>query len=280
MPTTSDNQHVSVFAAEVERLFDPRRPETFWDCKPAFSALVQTGFVAELFNDELRAQIADPTHLPDCRFNQLTLRNGNGYSLSVTLLERPRRYIHTLPAYAMYAPIGGDELRYEQYRLPANYRNEIFDPSLRIERDGAATVVPGDVLCLRSDRYVYDFLIDQPLLVVKFTSGVLQTLEWLFNKDSLHAWQANDSELSATQMRVAAYVMGRLAHQYSLEPLSMLTGHPHHAVRWAAIQNLGRLSRTAAMAKLELAKDDPHPHVRNAAARTLQQIRQKSPSSS
>lgn len=276
MPTKSDNPQLTAFAAEVERLFDPRRPESFWDCQPAFSALLQSGFLAESFNEELRAQIEDPAHLPDCRFNQMGLWRGSNSGLAVSLFEKPRRYIHTLPSYAMYAPVGTQGLRYEQYRLPPEYRNEVFNPAVRIERVLADTVEPGQVLCLHSDTFVYDFLIEEPLLIVKFTSGGLQTLEWLFHKDSLTAWQANDSELGATQLRVAAYVMGRLAHQFSLEPLNLLATHPHHAVRWAAIQNLGRLSRTAALAKLEQAAEDPHPHVRQAAAKTLQQIKQKS----
>jgi hypothetical protein len=276
LSTKSANRHVAVFAESVARLFDPRRPESFWDCQAAFGTLLQTGFLADRINDELRAQIADPTYLPECRYNQLTLWRGNACSLALSLLERPRRYIHSLPSYAMYSPVGTEPLRHELFRLPPGYRNEVFDPSLRIERAGGDNTAPGEVLCLHTDRFVYDFPIEQPLLIVKFTGGVLQTLEWLFNKSTLHAWQANDSELSATQMRVAAYVMGRLAHQFSLEPLSLLATHPHHAVRWAAIQNLGRLSRTAALAKLELAKDDPHPHVRQAAAKTLLQIKPKS----
>ncbi len=275
MPTKPVNRHLSAFTAAVERKFDPREPATFWQCEQAFRELVRTSFVAELLNDELRMQSTDAAFLPDCRFNQLTLWRGNNCSLAVSLLDRPRRYIHTLPFFAMYAPWGGQELRFERYRLPPAYRNEVFDPALRIERAGSGTVASGEVLCLQSDRFAHDFLVEKPQLLVKFSSGTLQTLEWLFNKDSLHAWQANDSELSATQMRVAAYVMGRLAHQFSLEPLTLLTTHPHHAVRWAAIQNLGRLSRTVAVAKLESAKDDPHPHVRQAAAKTLQQIKSK-----
>ena len=70
-------------------------------------------------------------------------------------------------------------------------------------------------------------------------------------------------------------VFGKFAHQSSLEPLKLLTGHPHHAVRWAAIQNLGRLSRAEALAALEAASHDPHPHIQRAARKTLGQVAPK-----
>ena len=73
----------------------------------------------------------------------------------------------------------------------------------------------------------------------------------------------------------AAPMLRGLANQSSLEPLEQLSSHPHHAVRWAAIQNIGRLSRRAAMPKLEQAVNDPHPHVRRAATNMLQQANLK-----
>lgn len=270
------NEQVTRFVKHVENGFVRDAVETFWALETEFRDLVRSGFVQDVFNDELRQIAANPDYVGEWRPGQLLIHRGRGYALAVSLFEKTRQYIHTAPFYAMYAPVGGESLRYEAYKLPQGYQNSVFDPSLRLERAWSGSTPPGDVLLLRSDSYAYDFIIERPQLVLKFTTAPFHTLEWLFKKDDLHAWQAGDSEINSTQLRVAAYILGKLAHQSSIEPLSQLSSHPHHAVRWAAIQSLGRLSRTAALEKLEQASADPHPHVRRAANKTLQQLKSTS----
>jgi len=266
------SREVADLAEAVEREFDRDEPETFWRCEDAFRTLLASGFAANVLRQELQTIANDPARIGDWQPNQLMVLRGRSYALSVALFESQRRYIHTTPFYAMYAPLGAQALHYDRYRLPANYRNEVFDPSLRLEPAGSGVTRAGEILQLWSREYAYDFHVEQPVLVAKLTTAPFHTLEWLFSKDSLRAWQANDSELPSTQLRVAAYILGRLAHQSSLEPLLTMTTHPHHAVRWAAIQAIGRLSRTEALAQLERAQNDPHPHIRRAAAKTLRQL--------
>lgn len=269
------NYKVSEFIEQVDASFVRSDLESFWSCEPAFRRLLASSFAADMLKQELQDIAGDPVHVGDWQPGQLMVHRGSGFALSLSLFETSRRYVHTTPYYAMYAPVGQVALHYDIYRLPENYLNAVFDPAQRLERAGSGVTAPGEVLQLQSRQYAYDFRIDQPLLVAKFTTAPFHTLEWLFSKETLRAWQANDSELTATQLRVAAYLLGRLAHQSSLEPLLLLTTHANHAVRWAAIQGLGRLSRTEAMAKLELAQNDPHPHVRRAAAKTLRQLKEK-----
>lgn len=258
------------FTAQVDQRFRRDQMESFWSLEEEFRQLAHSDFAQQFVNRELELIRQDPSHLGEWRPNQLVIHRGRGYALSIWLLESERRYIHSTSFLGMCAPIGTESLSYDVYRLPANYRNAIFDPAVRLEPAGSGITAPGGILLLQSDRFAYDFKVRQPLPVLKFASSSFQALEWLFNKDNLHAWQANDSELVWTQLRVAAYILGRLANQSSLEPLELLSTHPHHAVRWAAIQNLGRISRQAALPKLEQALSDPHPHVRRAAAKTLQ----------
>ena len=265
------------FVEQADRGFRRDALESFWDLEEEFRRFVASGCLGELLNRELRKLTANPSYMGDWRPNQLVLHRGRGFALSIGLFDQGRQYIHTTPFFGLYAPVGTDRLDYDLYRLPADYRNDVFDAALRLEPAGSGTCGPGEILRLQADRYAYDFKIERPVTVVKFTTAAFQNLEWLFDKDQLQARQANDSELNWTQLRVAAYILGRLAQPTSLEPLELLSTHPHHAVRWAAIQNLGRLSRGAALDKLESALDDVHPHVRHAAARTLSQVRQKTP---
>ena len=273
----SPDRQITAFVERVDRDFRRESLESFWDLEDEFRQFVHSGFLQDLFNRQLAALVADPTYMADWRPNQLMIHRGRAFALSLWLFQTPRRYIHTTSFYGMYSPVGKESLHYDIYKLPQGYRNAVFDPTLQLEPAGSGITSPGGILLLQSDRYVYDFKVERPVPVLKFTTASFQTLEWLFNKDNLHAWQANDSELAWTQMRVTAYVLGRLAHQSSLESLELLASHSHHAVRWAAIQNLGRVSRKAALIHLEKALDDPHPHVRRAAGKTLQQLKQSVP---
>lgn len=266
---------LSRFVSTVQPLIERSTPERFWETQAAFGALINSDYLQGAFNAELQQLLADPCHFSDWRPNEWILHRGRNFSLAISVFDSPRRYVHALPFYALYAPLAGESLAYDRYRMPSAYNNPVFDPSLKLEAAGNGVIAPGEMLALQTREYAYDFLLPRPVVVVKLSTAPMLPLEWLFHKDSLQAWQANDADLSSTQLRVAADVLGKFAHQSSLEPLKLLTTHPHHAVRWTAIQNLGRLNRSEALAKLEVACNDPHPHIQRAARKTLMQLAPK-----
>ena len=259
------------FAQEIQSRYTREKPETFWACEQPLQRLLAGGAIQQWLNDQLRALLQDPQHLGDWSAREVTLHRGEGWTISVALFDASQRFIHALSFQAFYAPLNTG-ITADRYGLPTAFRNDVFDPSCRLEPAGTTSAIRGQLLRLETDRYAYDFHIPQPLAVLRFTSSALRPLEWLFSRSSLLAWQANDAELSSTQLRVAAYVLGKIAHHTSVPPLKRLASHPHHAVRWAAIQNLGRLSRSEALTKIREAVNDAHPHVRRAAQKTLDQL--------
>jgi hypothetical protein len=256
---------------EIESRFTPAKPETLWLCEETVGRLVAEGALTKWINEQLRALVSDPQYLGNWTATEVVLHRGNDWTISVALFDAPKRFIHALPFLAFYVPLDS-ELIGERYSLPAGFRNDVFDPALRLEPAGSIRVNRGETLRLETDRYAYDFQIPHPVPVLRFTTNSLRSLEWLFSKSTLQAWQANDADLSSTQLRVGAFVLGKIAHQTSIAPLRALASHPHHAVRWAAIQNLGRLSRSEALVKIREAVTDSHPHVRRAAQKTLDQL--------
>jgi hypothetical protein len=257
------------FVAEIDRNFDRQQIESIWDCRGEFSKLLHFNVATKALNDELLRLKADAAYVGDWRPNHLILHRGEGFILSVAYFERPHRYIHSSPFYGFYAPLHGETLVYEKFLLPEQYRNEVFDPSIRITSAGTHTVSANEVLELRTDRTIYDIKVPRPQLVLKLTTAAYHTLEWLFTRDTLSAWQANDADLRSTQLRVSAYLLGRLGDESSVDSLRWLAGHPNHSVRWAAIQALGRLSRSEGLVQLERAATDTHPHIRRAAQKAL-----------
>ena len=263
---------VESFIREAQETFRPTRPESFWECEGAFRRLLESSFLSEVLNRHLSHLMRDKGEAQDLLASELVLHRGGGLALSLSVCEAPQRYIHSLPYHAMYAAVGNAPLVCNVYELPSNFRNDVFDPSLRLSPLETLKAAPMEVLRMQSGRRAYDLVVEEPTPALKFMTTAMHPLEWLFTKSGLQAWHANDSDLSFTQLRVAADVVGRFAHQSSLEPLKRLTRHEHHAVRWAAIQNLARLSRSEAIARLREAVNDPHPHVQRAARKTLEKL--------
>lgn len=267
----SSKYRLADFVRDIESHYNAAAPDTFWLSEQPIRRLLAEGIVADWINDQLGSLVADHQHIGNWFATEAVIHRGNGWSISVASFDSPRRFIHALPFLAFYVPLNSD-LGGERYRLPVGFRNDVFDPSLRLEPAGTVAVAAGEPLRLETGTYAYDLHISRDMPLLRFASTALRPLEWLFGKSTLQAWQANDAELSSTQLRVAAYVLGKIAHHSSVAPLRKLSSHDHHAVRWAAIQNLGRLSRTEALVKIREAVNDPHPHVRRAAQKTLDQI--------
>ena len=257
------------FIETVVDRFDRDRAETFWSCRSAFESLLADSIPQRVLNEELRRIRDDSGYVGDWRPDHLVLHRGAGFALSIARLDRPTRFIHSTPYYGFYSSLDGSPIVCDRYALPEHYRNEVFDPGLRITPYDTRQTAPGDVLELRTDGLVYDFKLSRPQLILKLTTAPYHSMEWLFSRESLAAWQANDSDLRATQLRVGAYLLGRLADSSSIEPLRSITTHPNHSVRWAAVQALGRLSRSEGIAQLAKFADDPHPHIRRAAQKAL-----------
>lgn len=262
---------LSDFVKDVESRYTAADPETLWQCEPAVGQLVAEGALLDWLNQQLRSLLGNAQHVGDWTAAEAILHRGSGWTLSIANFDTPRRFVHALPFIAIYVPLDVD-LTGDRYKLPSGFRNDVFDPTIRLEPAGSVSVAQGELLRMETGRYAYDFHVPRPMPILRFASAALRPLEWLFSKSTLQAWQANDAEVSSTQLRVAAYVLGKIAHHSSVDPLRALSAHGHHAVRWAAIQNLGRLSRSEALAKIREAINDPHPHVRRAALKTLDQL--------
>lgn len=259
------------FVQEVDSQYSTIEARTFWSCEPLLSRFLEQDVAERWLNEQLARLAHARSDAVAWQAKEAQVHRGEGWTLSLAILDTPRRFIHLAPFLAFYAPLNG-ELVVDRYKVPTGFRNDVFDPSVRLEPVDQLRVGPRQILRLDSSQYAYDFRIAEPVPVVRFASRSIQPLEWLFSKKTLQAWQANDADLYLTQLRVAAQVLGKIAHQSSLEPLTKLSFHSHHAVRWAAIQNLGRINRTAALSRIENAVSDAHPHVRRAAAKTLQHL--------
>ncbi|MCX7070416.1 MAG: HEAT repeat domain-containing protein [Gammaproteobacteria bacterium] len=264
------NTLVTAFAEQVDKRYQPGQPASFWDCEPLFRHLLDPQFAESVINDALRDMVDDPRRTGNGGNQAMSLARTPHWNLALHLLTRPRRYLHSNASHALAAPMGGQMLETERYQLPAGFRNEVFDPSCKLERAGSRTVPPGHVLALHADGVIHDYRIATPMLLLIFETAPIAVLEWRFSRDTLHAWQFVEADREVSDLKAAAWLAGRLAHQTSLKPLKALTGHGDPGVRWAALQSIGRLSRSEVRKLLAQALDDPHPLVRRAARQALE----------
>lgn len=261
------------FVQDIQSQYSAIETQTFWACEPMLKRFVSEGVADRWLGEQLGRLAAGKSDL-GWEAKGVHVHRAEAWMLSLKVFEAPRRFIELAPYLAIYVPMK-DGMAVDRYKLPPGFRNDLFDPNVRLESPVRIHVPAKVPFRVDSTQFAYDFHVSQPNPVVRFTSRYIQPMEWLFSKTTLHAWQASDADLHSTQLRVAAHVLGKIAHQTSLEPLLKLSRHPHHAVRWAAIQNLGRISRTIALVRVREAVSDPHPHIRRAAAKTLQQLNPK-----
>jgi len=263
------NPLVDAFADAVGKRYVPADPESFWACEPLFRHLLDPQFPEALINTALRTFSEDHAQSGGHRRHLLLLAQTPAWTLSLRLLAKPRRYIHSATGHSLLAPVSGVPLLVDRYDLPADFRDAVFDPAQKLSFAGPAVVAPGELLPVRAGGPIFDYRIEQPLLVLMLETAPLGVLEWRFSKDSLYAWQYTDADPQVSDLKAAAWLAGRLAHQTSLKPLKALTTHANPGVRLAALHNIGRLSRSEAHRLLVRALDDPHPQVRRSAKQSL-----------
>jgi hypothetical protein len=265
------NLPLEQFADHANRAKRAGDADWFFQLAEPLAALAATNAATVALNQRLHALTETPALQGDWAPNQIRLARGDGWKLSLWMFEQTSQYIHSASAHSLYTPTGATALQYDLYRLPDSLDRSVFDRSARLALERSGQCVRGEVLGINADSIVVDFRIGTPVVVFRLDSEFQYPVEWLFHRD-LSSWQANDASLSSTQLRVGAYVLGRLSNPTSADALVSLTKHAHHSVRWAAIQALSRISRTETIECLKRALSDPHPHIRRSAASTLARL--------
>src|SRR5687767_3344493 len=131
------NPYVADFVARVSRIYRFDAPESFWECEQPFAELLAQPFLSQVLSDELARVSRDASDTRNWLGTELVLHRGGGFGLSISIFEEPRRYIHSLPYHAMYAGVGSSGLRCNVYGLPGSFRNEVFDPAMKLMPAGS-----------------------------------------------------------------------------------------------------------------------------------------------
>src|SRR5262245_59695910 len=117
----TSNNSLADFVKEVSWHFVASKPESVWQCDAELPRLLESGGIQQWFNAELAALGSDYQHFGNWTAKEVVLHKGQGWTLSIALLDAPHRFIHALSFLAIYVPLT-DDLQGERYRLPAGFR--------------------------------------------------------------------------------------------------------------------------------------------------------------
>jgi hypothetical protein len=280
--------HLEVFSHAIDKLYRAEDAGTFWSCRPAFTDLLASPFLAEVVRDQLRCCLTGQGEL---------LKAGSGMSARVELpsgvhldflLLDPAALdvqLFSYPWHSMMGMVGGvprgddgprrgdTELIVERYRHVPPYRNDLFDPHAALAPLPDVSLTPGRVLDVEAgwDAFRIRAVSRAVPLVLLHSKAVLE-FAWQYDAVTLEPRQAICPRSSAYRLFYATKLLGEVPAAGSAEALLRISGHPSHFVRWAALQALFSVDPAAAQRRLLEATDDPHPRVRQAAQLAAAQL--------
>ncbi|QAU25095.1 HEAT repeat domain-containing protein [Dyella sp. M7H15-1] len=262
------------FSTIADEKIEPKDPQSLFLLESALRDLAfGSDMRQQLAAHELRAIASDPSYQSfawDPFYIQLA--GNQHWQLRVGLYRHSSEYIYTIPMHLLVAVIGPGDLQAVHYRMPPNIINHTFDPNARLQAGTRRSYKPGDIAIVDGRYDIFDVRIDRPIVALKLTSGIHQSLQWAFHRESLLATQAIAADPIDSELVSMAQALGAMRHHSSTATLTELANHPKHFVRWAAIQALGQINPEVAIEKLKEATSDKHSHIRRAAIAGLQKL--------
>lgn len=197
----------------------------------------------------------------------LQLARGSGWALHLSAFDGNSGGIYT---HAQFGCMGLARGRFHltSYALPATFRHDEFDKNLHLANGECTTMERGDVFALDAERHAYQFSAEKVVCILLLSSPTAE-LRQRFDPITKCADMSSAARSQDTELISMAKTLGRLKGSSASETLHLLTSHPRHFVRWAAVQNLARVDAQAARERVREMLDDPSAPIRAAARKTL-----------
>ena len=260
---------IDQFSAFVNGIVVRAHPERLFLCADVLRELAASGAVAIVLNRHLQEILSSPDADSVLWNGGVLLAGTSEWSLRCYRYYRKPSAIYTLPYVSLVTALSGRMPVYNLYDLPADYVNAEFSCGLRLGPKKEARDSGNGIIRLDGRSHAIDPDFDHPVVVLRLDSAVIDDLQWRFDRNTLRAEHAISTREEDSQLVAIANVLGAMGDKHVVEALALLSQHPRHFVRWAAIINVGRISREAALDLVRLAITDTHPEIRTAAKLTL-----------
>lgn len=243
------------------------------ECASAFGDFLREApcAAASALNGILRVLDSEPgSQSRSWDFKQVVLAEGDSYVLLCSLFDEPLEHIYSSPFKALVGVLGPGNLLCDQYRLPATHRPAVLDTNETLAYEATRTVRPFDYMVLDGATTAYDFYALEPTVLVRLFVRSSDALHHIFDRATLRPWLVQAGEPASTQIVCLLQALARFGNPTSVPHLDDASRHPHHFVRWAAVQAMAAIDPARAREQVRLALTDEHPDVRDAARRSLE----------
>jgi len=248
-----------------------------WECEASFKRFADSPALFENINKKLEELILNPCmNSAAMMSNGLVLHAEPGWSLMQSIYEHSSDHLYTIPFDGLITPALHSNLIYSVYKLPENYKNNIFEHDCKLTEVGTFEAKHGDVIRIESKKYVYDINILHPLGALRLYTSTYQDLQWAFDRETLLPVQAISSTENASEITLIMQVLAKLGNQYSVDLIKQIAlSHPQHFVRWEAVKAIAQIDPHEGKAAVERALGDSHPHIVAAANRTITRYQER-----
>jgi len=267
------------FSRAICQTYNVEDPSTFWTCRPHFTRLLASGFLADLLSTQLGYCVSGQGEIVQAGSgSSARIVLPSGAQLDILLVDPTvlDDKLFSYPSHGMMGfAAGADhaELVLERYRHVEPYRNDVFDRQAALVRQPDQVLRAMELAEVRAGWEAFRIRsVTRPIPLVLLQSKPALEFAWQYDPGTLLPLQAICPGSSAYRLFYATKLLGEVSGPRNTEALLRISRHKSHFVRWAALQALFAVDLDAARERLAGAVDDPHPRVREAAQSALTRL--------
>ena len=255
---------------ELDRLLTPGIGEDFWLARSIFSEMDRSFLngwgilrVREILNGDEVPVFRDR--------NVLTINVTKGYAVTLAMIDGPPDNLYLYPQHYLARNVGHVPLKVRRYGHGDGYRNDVFDPALRLHLRSETTLQPGEFVERNGFTDVLDWETEGATgYVLRLHSGSLGNYEWAFDRATLAPKGVTVLDAHSSQVATAMQMLATLGVPVAGDFIEMGLESPDFHVRWETLKMVNRLNPELVQQTLERLTNDPHPAIRRAVEKTLQ----------
>lgn len=269
------------FCDKANKIMACNKAEAFWECESVFLKLLMSSFLTNLVNYELSQSVNDEFYIPTGGGSEIdySIMFWENFSLVLRIYDgsipTDNRIYSTTEHYMMgLIPLNkSSSVIIDVFEQTQPYPNEVFERNRCLRAKRKEILYPNTLVKFRAAIDVIRIEPNEtPVIMLFFRSPPIFPLRWEYDANTLMPIRVIAGYPESSRLEYTAKLLMEIGNTESLIPLTSLTKHQDHFVRWAAIQAIMALDYEKGFALLCSAREDAHPHIRNAANKVISNL--------
>jgi hypothetical protein len=252
---------------------DSQLEPAFAEARMSFEALMRSNDVlTELHSYISGYQRGKTPPIEDGKQGEIVLYINDKTFISLATYDQPAKMLHSHPVRGLFLLLSDSSFPIRRFKLPKNWRSDVFEKGAKLQFIGEETVRQGDVVQVDGTKEVLWFGYQGVVAVAKFLVQTEAIQNWAFDGSTLEAIDAEGTNVEFDSLRHTAALLREMDSISSIPGLREMSHHRAHFVRWDAIKALTYIDRNAGIERLKAAVNDPHPEIAVAASKALKKL--------